>query len=97
MKSPTKDVRDESPCPYQRANTILCHPFMLGGDSPVWRFWCEWCEEFHTHGCGEGWRVCHCTDRGRKRGSPYLWGGYYLKLDPRFEESDVIVGHDGSR
>lgn len=83
---PLTNIRDESPCPYQRANTVLCHPFLLGGDSPVWRFYCEDCGEYHTHGCGEGWRVAHHNDRGRKRRAS---GSYYLVLDPAFEKESA--------
>jgi hypothetical protein len=62
---------------------VLCEPFLLGGDSPVWRFWCPYCRHHHTHGVGEGGRVPHCTDRGTP--NPYTRNGqYYLKLDPRF-------------
>jgi hypothetical protein len=90
MKPSTKSAA-KSPPPIRGTfdDTILCEPYLLGGDSPVWRFFCEWCGEFHTHGVGEGRRVAHCSDRGRKRGSPYRWGGYYLKLDPQFEKEST--------
>lgn len=70
------------PAPQYADLTVLCEPFLLGGISPVWRLWCQYCQAHHTHGVGEGWRVAHCTDRGRP--NPYTRGGYYLKLDPRF-------------
>jgi hypothetical protein len=85
-KSLTIDrVQSTAPRDDVRASQVVyCHPYMLGGDSPVWRFFCPYCQEHHTHSVGEGWRVRHCSDKGRRRGEPQFWGGYYLKLDPRF-------------
>ena len=65
-------------------SVIYCEPADLGG-SPIWRFFCPYCGHWHTHGVGEGWRVAHCTDAGRRNDSPYIQNGYYLVLDPRFE------------
>jgi hypothetical protein len=67
-------------CPYPLDNVMLCEPYLLGGDSPVWRFFCPVCQEHHTHGVGPGRRVAHCTNKR----SPYKWSGYELRLDPKF-------------
>ena len=67
---------------------IFCEPADLCG-SPIWRFFCPYCGHWHTHGVGEGWRVAHCTDAGRRDESPYPYTGYYLKLDPKVRSGDA--------
>jgi hypothetical protein len=72
------------PPPQYRGDeeVFFCEPYDLGGVT-AWRFWCDCCREWHSHGAGEGLRVSHCTDSGRKHGKWYR--SYYLKLHPRFE------------
>lgn len=47
----------------------------IKGNDNTWKFFCEFCGVWHTHGAGEGHRCAHCHNSK----SPYS-GGYYLKL-----------------
>ena len=62
---------------------VFCVPDTLGG-SPIWRFFCRYCNCSHTHGVGAGRRVAHCTNKD----SPYRRIGYELRLAPQFEEGE---------
>ena len=53
------------------------------------RFWCMYCEDYHTHGAypdgrkNQGHRSAHCfTDH-----SPFNMGGYFMELSDPAEQS----------
>ena len=57
--------------------TVLCEeiePSRPGGVR-TWRFWCQYCRRYHTHGAMPGHRVAHCSDER----SPFYERGYILK------------------
>jgi hypothetical protein len=45
-------------------------------DCETWRFWCDHCNKWHSHGAGAGHRLAHC----HKPGSPYERTGYFIEL-----------------
>jgi hypothetical protein len=70
--------RPRSPGRPQELPVMLCEevPPTRRGAVTTWRFWCDYCRRWHSHGAGEGHRVAHCINQE----SPYLNGGYVLKL-----------------
>jgi hypothetical protein len=51
-------------------------PVLLAEPTPNgWRVWCAYCERYHQHGAGDGFRVAHCD-----RETPYVSSGYDLRL-----------------
>jgi hypothetical protein len=48
----------------------------------AWRFWCPYCEKWHSHGPVEGHRVAHCMDA---TGTPFE-NGYVLMLVGKWED-----------
>jgi hypothetical protein len=87
--SSSQDIAQKEPDgPAQPRGTffndiVFCVPDTLGG-SPIWRFFCRYCNCSHTHGVGAGRRVAHCTNKD----SPYRRIGYELRLAPQFEEGE---------
>ena len=43
----------------------------------AWRFWCQYCGEYHLHGPVPGHRVAHSSDPK----SPYKETGYYIEAE----------------
>jgi len=58
---------------------IKCFPFNSG-----MRFYCPICEQWHTHGSGNGGRVPHCINR-------FYRGGEEVKRDNPLSEHDYVI------
>lgn len=46
-------------------------------------FWCDYCNNEHLHGRGNGHRTAHCVRQRYSKESPFAKTGYYLNEAPQ--------------